>query len=233
MANAATLLADLLVRWEVPEGQTPQSVRGGDPPNWDELSTALGYIGEIERHLHEMTLRQQEVSFYAPLLPKMTQSICGFEPEWSTVQNEPRPLLSPSELGLLRSLGQLIDVVPGSRPVSEDQRDALADRLDGLATEVAALDYLSEDLRVYLLSVLSNASAVLRSRATSDAGVRDAALVVAGSFVSVAEDTRVPEDKRSWWRDQATTISNGLITNLATTGITAGISVAAVRLLGS
>lgn len=232
MANAAILLAETLHMWQVPPNRSPESVRGGNPLAWDQVSVAVGYVSEIKEHLNELHEIDVEVDFYRPLLPKIYRALYGYDPRWGTaVGNEARPLLNQSDLSLLRALGQVITSHARHSTVPQERREALAEKFLTLAEEVADIDYLSAETRAYLVRLLRRAAETVRLSTTSDAAVRATSFEVSGALGAVAAEVSVPEERRSWWREQATAVGVSIISTIVANGVMLTAGTAATHLL--
>lgn len=234
MANAASLLAELLISWQIPPGNHYARVRGlSSDPVWDDSALAAQYLTEISRCLDLMDLGGRRTSIYRPLIPQCYASVFGINPDWGTLRPKGGPALASDSLALLQALGDLIDAYQVVEPVGSEQRQMLITQFAALLTALAGAEYLSKEGRAYLIGLLQQAISAIVLESTSDQRVRELAFELSGAFTAAASDPNVPTDQQPWWREQATTIVNTLVTGGATHAVTLAAGAALGALTGS
>lgn len=234
MANAATLLADLLRSWEIPGDVTFEGVRSDEfDVDWAESRLAVGYLQEITESLARLSTDGRRTEKFQHLLPLCSQVVFGLNPKWESTHPAPRAVLALEHLYLLDALGDLIDAYRLAEPADSEMRASLLEKFVELIPAIREADYLPDSTRAYLHALVMQAVNAVTLDSATDQAVRSMTFEASGALVAIANDAQVPDESRGWWRDKASELVSAFTTSAAShvgtaAAIAAGGAVAAI-----
>lgn len=210
MANSATLLAALLVRWEVPPNTKPESHRGqGTGPSslefWRDHVRAVIWLTEVESALQAMEALGEDVSHFREAQPAWYGAVFAMSAPWGTSATHVRKMLERGDLGLLRALGQQLDSVgytPPSNAISLEQLRTTFEEVETLVTSSTVPVHVKR----YLLGLVTEArTCLVELDALGEVRLRRVTFELGGALNAVAE-TAAPEGEKTRWRAVATMV---------------------------
>lgn len=145
----------------------------------------------------------EEVDHYREVLPAWYQAVFACSTPWSSLTTSHRYVVQPSDLRLLKALGGQLASVNYARPVAADQLAALLTHLDTTDELVRTSSDINDDVRRYMLGLISEARRVAKELQTfGDVELRTITFELGAAMLNVA-DTSVPEQNRQGWIDGA------------------------------
>lgn len=147
MANAASELATVLKLWRVKEqGKTVYAARGGTPSDrefWQMQVDAAVSLDRVRGILDALQAAGEDVNDYLEAFPVWARVLFAPDLQWSS-PNAGAELASSSQVGLLTSLGQVVErelpPVPVNAQSKETIRNALNDIVELLAEDGCPLN---------------------------------------------------------------------------------------------
>ena len=172
MTNPAQALADLLQKWtpDATKNAVPVfAARGGKHPGdiafWQTQIVAFGHISEIERRIADLERAGfKQISPSRSLLPVLCRAVILPDSQWSGATGG--ALLSDIEMGLLQTLGALLDMADASRTsMTPSKVSAFRESVKESQELLAEFgDELSDAERIYLSTLLESAQALLAEK---------------------------------------------------------------------
>lgn len=208
MSNSALLLHDLISGWTVPQGRTPESVRGGDGNAgsvefWRQQARAARLLNDLERELNGMAAVGEEVDLYDDLILSLYQVVFSYSVAWQSSTNQGRAVTDPKDMKLLRSLGRTLNLINKALPISGEDLTDLLTYLDDVEQLVRGSQDIDDAVRRYLLGLIAEAQRVAKEYETfGDVELRTTTLELGAALLSTA-DSQVPRERRGGWIDGA------------------------------
>lgn len=233
--DPATLLADMLDSWEVPQNASAQSARGfgGNGAThleaWRRVGHAAKLLRSVDNLLTGMTAAGQDVEMYSPYLPAWYGGVFFTTTPWdSSSQNaRPRPVCQPHEIHLLRALGASIRAI-GGPVIDESAARGLRDILDqALALlEADATDFEAE-VRFYLHGLISRARMVVDNVAEYGSyAVREVSLELGGAMIVRGAQVKADDpEKGSRWTTAGVMLVAGVLGRAGERGLDSALEV--------
>lgn len=160
MSNPATKLLELLRSWDVAANQTPEQARGfneGTETFWQQHIRAVGYLRDITVLLDGVEASGRRVEPYRRAMPNWTAAVFAFNTPWRQSPNSPRRCIAEADLDVLEALETLIDEANLAPETSEAERNRLHEAVKDAQKLVLGDKELPQDLRRYLLGLISEA----------------------------------------------------------------------------
>jgi hypothetical protein len=202
MANAATLLYDLLTRWRVPPNTSMQKHRQEvlDESDhvqvgfWRMQTTAAGYLTQVEDALDWMEQRDEDVVHVRELMPVYYQAV--FEPntQWHAGTSEVRGA-QPLELLPLKSLGRQLELLGYSNMVTGLDVSSIRELLTELSAMVLDATDIPPEARAHLMALIRRCDQVLDDLSIyGDVQVRTLLAEIGANTMAVAAEAQVAGD---------------------------------------
>jgi hypothetical protein len=200
MSNPATLLADLLDQWRVPNGQSIANVRrewaasNDDKEFWKIQRTAVRYLQEIDDALASMEAQtNKDMSFYRSQMSAWHSMVFGVQHGWEGGVSGGYEV-DGAALNLLQALGHMLDATNYAPDLTPD---ALQDLLETIreSRDLVVEAQFPDTLATHLLGLLREAEdAVVDFNMSGTVKIRSAAEKASGAMIMASADETIAND---------------------------------------
>lgn len=201
MANPATLLADQLLNWGVPPGQTISGCRVNQDVNsvefWRAHGQAVRWLLEIERFIAGLDAMGSDAAMYTESFPAWYQAIFAIQFNWDQPLPSGTAQLDRRDLRILRSLGAHMETAGYAAAVGQvDQLQSAVIEAEELVRSSPAI---STDTRRYLLGLIREALDTLSAVDTvGEVAVRSVMFELGGAMTLIAGKLPDNNEGKSW-----------------------------------
>lgn len=234
MHNAADELADILESWAVVEKGTIASGRSrtrgrrgvGDIDYWHDHAVALEKLVAVERFVIQLGAERPNPS-HNSLILRCYKAVFGFSPNWTNqvTQNGGAPLMSEGDIGLLRTIGIVMEqrgeLIAPSEQAMDGIRQGLSDLRDLTADHLGTLP---AELRSYLTFLIGEAEqAIVDVEGFGYLSVRSKVAEIGGLVVSIVlSDAVVDPETKGRLQRVATVLLGNVAGSLGAVGVIEG-----------
>jgi hypothetical protein len=231
VTNPATLLANILSRWDVPPNQGAGGVRGDvkamSKEFWEEHARAAALLREVEREICALESAGTDVSDLRRALPHWYRAVFAVTTPWSTTNNGHRSVMPEAHFVALRMLGRMLEYGEVTSPLEAAEVTQIGEALAEARQLVEQSVDLKKTMRGYLLTLIDEAERCLVDiEIYGESQVRKVTFEVGGAIMSYATAAAEAGDKEK--ADRWAAIALRLVSrHSATTTLAIGASVAA------